>query len=359
MVRMEQEKPAKLPAITPPTKEQRLELVRYRLIPGHLIPSISTKQAAKLIRKNRFRRRVRRTVTAVTVLLIMTAAGYLGFQAWSMWKAEDPEGVVSEYSSWELGEWERWIKTPRVVVVPQLPVRVSELLRKQNSLFRSVLAERESPSNDDSRVDRLEAMRAQFPSGEDVHTSYTSTSSVGHASATGGTAHVSAGQRSSGRRSVGVSETLLRYYGARVRMLTAENALEHLDSIEDRLNRDIEKFEDRRYGSESLGAQTKANLRWLKNDLQPYFKRFKRALQEEDRRASALEEWMQFESAEKVEMERLIDEMTVRKVPLENGQAVVPADHVLLLEATVGSRRMVFLPGGQSEIQVFTEQVEE
>ena len=67
------------------------------------------------------------------------------------------------------------------------------------------------------------------------------------------------------------------------------------------------------------------------------------------RSTDPMEAWSDFEKDEKERMEMVIDGLTAARIPLQEDSVSVPRDHSVLLEAEVGSRRMVFLPdsGGQ------------
>lgn len=59
---MGRKKPKKPALPVSPNKEQRFEMVKYRLLSGHLIPNISARQAERLIRRNRVWRAMHRVL---------------------------------------------------------------------------------------------------------------------------------------------------------------------------------------------------------------------------------------------------------------------------------------------------------
>lgn len=324
------------------------------------------------------RRSARRRACSAAVLAVVFALGGFGvYEGWKRWNArssdesepqevatapkprESPPTLKFARSVWSFGDWERWIQPkPEVVVLETLPGGLESSLREQGRLFRNVIAERES-AKEQGIAGLFESMRDRFPDGGDVSVGYSSGTTKRHASASHGRATVSGtSYRSGGRGSKGVLVSFLHRYEARIRQLREESAIDQLKDLRDRVERDIADLEARRIREHGpLAAQTKATLSWLRNDVRPYLAMFEEALREA-RRRPALEAWNAFEEGKKISLERTVDSLTVDRLSLDGREAVVPAGNPLLLDAEVGTRRMVFLPGRGGEISVRMESVE-
>jgi len=357
-----------IPEKDPPTKEQRLELVKYRLVPGASIERLSRQQAEGILRKNRSRRRIKAVLKNLTLLLVCASAGYLGYLGWVAYKERHPVEETKqpidpqfEEISVSLGEWEKWISDPAIILVSALPDETREILTKQTDLFKAVLAERET-SGRDSYSDQFQRMVSEFPSGEDVRAGFSGTTHRStHASA--GSDYASAGGSSytsgstAGTR--GVLVDYLNRYGARVRQLKEEFAADQLESLIERLDRDVEQLESRGIGDNSpRGAQVTATLRWLKGDVRPYLVRFSEFVRFNEQEQGALAQWIEFEQGDKVAADRLIASITEQRVPLAESPIRIPIGKTVLLEAEIGSRKLILFPDRKSEVRIKRQTIE-
>lgn len=307
----------------------------------------------------------------VGVVIFASLAG-IGYKAWKRWGGPSDSVVVSEeitppdpspvpdrmVMGWDWGSWAPWIGDERyALVLDRLPSDLEKSLRRQNELFQAVLsAKEEEPQGLDASD--IARWQSRFPGGEDVTAGYTSTRSRSHATASGNYASAggtSTGSSSSGRK--GVLVALQKRYSAFVSQFKPELIEEQLGDFEPRTLRDIADLESRasRTGADPRGAQTEATLRWLSGQVLPYVRDFRKYVAESGPQdTGAMEDWREFEGGEKERMEVLIDGLTAARIPLKEDSASVPRDHPVLLEAEVGSRRIVFLPdsGGQIKASV-------
>lgn len=351
----------------PVTKEQSLELVRYRLVPGHLISRMSARQAQAMLRRHRRKRFGLLAVRVFVGVVILASLAGIGYKAWERWGGPSEPVVISEgiappdpppvrdrmVMRWDWGSWAPWIGDERyVLVLDRLPADVEKTLRRQNELFQAVLSAKEEEPQELDAAD-IARWQSRFPGGEDVTADYTSTSSRSRATGSGDYASAggtSTGSSSSGRK--GVLVALQKRYSAYVSQFKPEHIGEQLSDFEIRVVREIADLESRaiRPGANPRGAQTEATLRWLSGQVLPYVRDFRKYVAESGPQGTgAMEDWREFQVGEKERMEVMIDGLTTARIPLEEDAASVPRDQPVLLEAKVGSRRIVFLPdsGGQ------------
>jgi len=377
-----------------PTKEQRMELVRHRLISAELIPDLSRQQADKIIRRARFRRMRKATVKSLLILILLGLIGAGGYWGWTHKEqlkgylafilpeeaeeqVKQPEAeakleadiaadtasatVETETVQISFGSWNRWITEPRIIVLKNLPSQTRRLLVKQNQLLQSVLGgsrEKEASPNQPSFTEQFESLKEEFPSGRNVRAGYSTTRSTRHTSSADGYASVSGNSSyTSYGGQKGVLRSYLDRYGTLINQLREDLASDQIESLRERVDRDIEDIEDRTAGNNSsLSAQNTATLRWLRSDVRPYLEKFQRFLdgpsESSGSKNEALEEWKEFEQSGKPAIEQAVTSLAVSQFPLDGDTFEAPPNRVVLLRATVGSRSIIFLPGPGSEITV-------
>ncbi len=352
------------------TKEQRLELVRHRLVPGDRIPLMSRREAEAILRKHRTRSFVRGLVRSVVILVVLALVGFGGLQGWKWWEQSreepppppPPPPVVKKEpakveSVWTVGAWERWIDQDRfVLVVKRLPGAVRGNLKEQSRLFAGVLESRSaSPPDPEAWSAAVEEWKSVFPDGNDVRVSYSTSRSTSHASASQASASIRPSNRYFSSGSKGVMVAYRDRYGALVRQIREDTLVAQLEDLNGRLERDIADMESRRGADGGMAAQRKATLQWLEDDVGPYLRDFLAFARspKDDEENSAIEAWIEFEAEEKPGMESVIDDLLVERIPLDGDIAMVPPGaEELLLEGRVGGKKMIFLPGYGGEVKV-------
>ena len=82
LLAMAERKGPSLPKVDPPTKDQRIELIRRRLVPAQKISRLTSRQAAEMIFRDR-RRSARRRACSAAVLAVVFALGGVGvYEVW-------------------------------------------------------------------------------------------------------------------------------------------------------------------------------------------------------------------------------------------------------------------------------------
>jgi len=350
-----------------------MELIRYGLVPGASIPSLTRTQADGLLRSARRKRIGRRFMGTVTVLILLFFGGIGVIQGISWWKNRPlppaPETTSAPdriTTTWSGGAWEPYFQPERtVLVLRKLPRDLRSLLKHQNQLFQDVIQEREAAGGgggDSTSSRKFREMIGQFPSGEDVRVGYASNRSSGgsrtayayadsDSASAGITGSSNSGYSGYSHGTKGVLESHLHRYSSRIQQLSEEHAVGQIETLRKWVDQDIDELEQRRRSAgTSLSAQNEATLQWLRSDVRPYLERFAAILEEPDESESALDRWRSFESSDKESMEKQIHRLVAERIPLEGNRAVIPAGYPVLLEVVAGSRQMVLLPGEGSEV---------
>lgn len=316
-----------------PTKEQRLELVRHRLIPANSIPNLTRTQADKIIRRARWRRRRAAAGKSLLVVIILGFAGAGAYWGWEHREslkefflresppsesstAEKPLPPQSELVRYHLsfGDWEPWIGSHEVVLVSSLPPATEALLKKQNRLFHDVLAARDAQI-EPSFSKEFEEIQSRFPEGE------------------------------------GINPDFRNRYKALLRTVQIESILPAVQSVRSRLERDVQRLKARGTGDNGpSNAQAAATLGWLDVDLRAYLDSLQQFAKTVDKN-DPLQAWNGFEQSQKPLIERAVEGATAARLPVESGTVNAPRSSVLLLRAQVGSRQIIFLPEADGPIR--------
>ncbi|MEM0967663.1 MAG: hypothetical protein AAGJ81_16060 [Verrucomicrobiota bacterium] len=346
-----------------PTKEQERFLLHHGIVSGRVVGRLTEEQAAKMIRTHQRKNLWVKTLRTFILLFLLGAIGVIGYEGWKHFSTDSAQTIPGNSERGvsyvlDTGDWTQWIQNDSTLLVtPPIPEDLRNSLSLQNELFRDVLAERASNEQFTGEVG-LEELKSRFPSGEEVSAAYQSTTNRSQSVAGGG--YASAGGSSVTYSTVGTKGVLKSYlqrYSARVAQMRFANLQGQAESMKQRIETDIEQLEARSISgnSTSMGAQSRATLLWLKSDLIPYTDQLIALANSAEQRV-ALDRWISFESSEKPGLENDVDAITTATLPFKPQESfTVAEDSTILLNASVGNRRMVILPDPQGAVRLIPQ----
>ncbi|MBC2601473.1 hypothetical protein [Puniceicoccus vermicola] len=328
------------------TKDQRLELIKHGLVPSHQVSRITEVQARQLLKNYHKKNAARKTFRAGVILLVIAVLGAGGYFGWQYWEKENGpiRSLLQKSETQSLtvhtGAWSDWLKSEKTAVfLSDLPDDLESKLSTQNQLFQGILANQ--PSAKEADQAKFVEIKSEFPGGDDRRIRSTGSSSVK--------------TRGEGLTS-GVRLATLRQFYSLVNQLDLETLNSRLPSLKEKAERDIASIQGRSIdGDRPRGEQSRATLTWLERSLVPYLDRFNQFLPG-NKSPNALAQWTSFESNVKPQMDSQIETLTInREIVPADGVVSVTSETTVLIQATVGTREIYFLPGGDSEIKLIPE----